>query len=248
MYVHYLFLSRVSNDVIKTFSLFQIHQTTIPSMIPQNSQFFPLTVDNSRDQHGPCTKADENQFFLDYLYQRDCRDDASFTDDMAPFHESVDSSDFALQEKLDVLVLPTLCQRNRQVSFSTVQVREYKLILGDWQSSKPYPMSLGWSHGPTQNFNVDDTIPKEAKHFRRRSMIREARGIDTLSFSGGRLTPLSTAERKFRLVAMGCSIPQFPELDRRRRAQKILDEVLKGKVSLHRGEAAMRKYYVRHLL
>ena len=48
-------------------------------------------------------------------------------------------------------------QPERVVSFDCIQIREYCLCLGDNPVAKGGPpLSLGWKHGPTMTFKVDD--------------------------------------------------------------------------------------------
>ena len=218
-------------------------------MIPQNNLFLQLAIE-PRDPNDLCSK-DQNQFYCDScFYQGDCQHAELLPDELGLLQSSIDSLDFEEQEELEVQDQPNTCQKSQRVSFSTVQVREYKVILGDCRSLKKYPMTLDWSYGPSTTYSLDDLPPKKPQRTRyRSSYIKSERGeIDTLICHAGRPVPLSTEERKSRLTEMGCSSQQFLHYDRRLRARKALEGITDRSLTLYQGENTKRKYFVRHLL
>jgi hypothetical protein len=96
--------------------------------------------------------------------------------------------------------------RTSIVSFSTVQVREYNVTMGDYRSGPQCPLTLGWEHGPSRTYNID-TFSKKKE--------RQHRNI---------LEKLPLYKRQDRLRAMGYSKEEVVQTwSRKRRVHLALD-------------------------
>jgi len=108
----------------------------------------------------------------------------------------------------DELVSETLQERPR-VSFTTVSVRNYELILGDNPEAE-FPLSLGWDYdeeSPT-SVSVDEY---DARHDR--EGYKNSKNFE----------PLSPTERKARLEAVGLPEALLMQQERSRRVRVILE-------------------------
>ena len=90
------------------------------------------------------------------------------------------------------------------VSFSTVQVREYNVTMGDYRSGVQCPLTLAWEHGPSRTYDIDTFSKKKRRQYRN--------PLETL--------PLH--KRQDRLRAMGCFKEEISQTSRRQqRIQKL---------------------------
>lgn len=53
-------------------------------------------------------------------------------------------------------------KRSRRVRFSTVEVREHEILLGDHPWCSDYPLSIGWGHLPIRTLNIEDVEENKA--------------------------------------------------------------------------------------
>lgn len=90
-------------------------------------------------------------------------DDDSDTEETYSDSESDDFSDDNDNYQIEECNNNTL-RRSKSVQFSTIQIREYELIIGDHYTNKPYPISLDWSYSDSNiNYNIDDHIETRTK-------------------------------------------------------------------------------------
>jgi transcription termination factor Rho len=95
-----------------------------------------------------------------------------------------------------------LCsERTNVVSFSTVQVREYNVTMGDYRSGAlQCPLTLGWEHGPSRTYDIDTFSKKKERQQHRNSLER-----------------LPLYKRQNRLRAMGHSKEEMAQTSRKER-------------------------------
>jgi hypothetical protein len=95
---------------------------------------------------------------------------------------------------------------NRRVSFSTVEVREYHVVIGDYRLCW-YPLSLDWKfHSKTTLWGVDDFDK-----------------IKQLTAAGGRPRCLGEKQRQDRLQTMGSTQKELMQCNRRRKIILAMD-------------------------
>ena len=99
-------------------------------------------------------------------------------------------------------------RKSSTVSFSTAQVREYNVTLGDYRSGLQCPLTLAWEHGPSRTYDID-TFSKKKRRQHRNPLER---------------LPLHT--RQDRLRAMGWSKEEITQTSRKQ--QRIQMLVLNG--------------------
>jgi hypothetical protein len=86
--------------------------------------------------------------------------------------------------------------RTSIVSFSTIEVREYNVTMGDYRSGPRCPLTLGWEHGPSRTYDIDTFLKKKERQHHRRNPLER----------------LSLHKRQDRLRTMGCSKEEIAKM------------------------------------
>jgi hypothetical protein len=86
--------------------------------------------------------------------------ETSDSDDDVDVDVDNDSTDMGLRKSLQIHVVVSaeqrITKRVRWVQFSTVQVREHAVTLGDHPLAESYPLSLDWAHAAVKETSVED--------------------------------------------------------------------------------------------
>ena len=131
------------------------------------------------------------------------------SDSTLSFRESISSSLSSDKAEVKALVesaTETTPSRKKTVSFGSVEMREYGLIVGDSEDVVDgFPLMLDWCHSEGVKMSVDEH-EDQAKTLGRRGPMEE----------------LDAHQRRLRLRAMGFTEGQLRLAERRRRVQTTL--------------------------
>ena len=144
-----------------------------------------------------------------------------------------ESSEFVLQERIQNDTLST----KPKVQFSTVQVRDYAIVLGDHPYCEMYPLSLDWNYVEILTTTMDDfeenhrrRIPNENKVFSpvvARKIIKKGKGMSNMV--NVRARKLSVMERMSLLIEFtGYTSQQLYQLERKRQLLVQDEKLLSG--------------------
>jgi hypothetical protein len=148
----------------------------------------------------------------------------------------VDTSDDD-SDQLSELDFPTICDEDfqlfhatndinlaangnrRRVRFSTVNVREYQLTLGDHPWAVSYPLSLDWSYSKDseRTYDVDEFYKRQLEYYHTHERD-ENDELPSHSRTFGRPSHLDVMERRSRLAnAIGISFEKLDSMERQRK-------------------------------
>lgn len=108
----------------------------------------------------------------------------------------------AFQTAIDAISLES-CEK-KTVSFSSVQLREHNVILGDHDADHGFPLALDWKHAPERTIDIDDYEDG------RRSCRGESK-------RGEEVDRLTVEERQARLRFMGYTRAALRQAETRRK-------------------------------
>jgi len=99
----------------------------------------------------------------------------------------------------------------KMVCFSEVHIRTYEVILGD-NLDCFFPLSLGWRHGPTKVFKIDD-------YEKQKMQSQQQKPSPYAENAYYCRAPLSLCERRLRLLFMGFTELQLRQAERTRQLE-----------------------------
>jgi hypothetical protein len=126
-----------------------------------------------------------------------------------------------------------------KVQFSTVQVRDYDITLGDHPYCDMYPLSLDWKYTDVLTTTADDFeenhrrhVPNETRLFSpvvARKILKKGKGVNNNNMVQVRARRLSVMERMSLLIEFtGSSSQQLYQLERKRQLLAQDEKLLHG--------------------
>ena len=125
----------------------------------------------------------------------------------------------------------------KKVKFTTVQVRDYAIVLGDHPYCDMYPLSLDWTYVDALTTTTDDfeehhrrRLPNETRVFSpvvARKILKKGKGANNMV--NVRARKLSVTERMSLLIEFtGCTSQQLYQLERKRQLMAQDEKLLYG--------------------
>jgi hypothetical protein len=100
-------------------------------------------------------------------------------------------------------------ERKSIVSFSTIQVREYNVTMGDHRSGPQCPLTLAWEHGPSRTYGIDTFSKKKEREDRnplqRLPLHKRQDRLRAMGCSRQEITQTSRKQERIRKLALNCA-------------------------------------------
>lgn len=219
------------------------HDATIPSSVPVGSSddsyssdstdFSGISLSSGHDGSGSISKDSSEE------------EDHSTTSNLSQLHISLEPNDLRRDESSE-LVSEVRIRKNvetvplkSKVQFSTVQVRDYDITLGDHPYCDMYPLSLDWTYTDILTTTTDDFeenhrrhVPNETRVFSpvvARKILKKGKGVNTNNMVQVRARKLSVMERMSLLIEFtGSTSQQLYQLERKRQLLAQDEKLLNG--------------------
>ena len=94
------------------------------------------------------------------------------------------------------------------VSFSTVQVREYNVTMGDYRSGpEECPLTLAWEHGPSRTYDIDTFSKKRQNRnpLERLPLHKRQDRLRAMGFFKEEISQTSRKQQRIQKLALNCA-------------------------------------------